>query len=63
MRDTREADPFWCDRDSIPYEKMWADDALWIPDMLAGRKRTGWFIFDGDSMIDHKVVDGIEDDQ
>ena len=36
--ETDEAEPFWCSFDQIPYEQMWADDALWLPGMLSGKK-------------------------
>lgn len=44
--ETTEAAPFWCDENSIPYNKMWADDMLWIPQLLAGRYFSGRFVFD-----------------
>jgi hypothetical protein len=34
---------------------MWADDRLWFPLMLAGRAFTGWFVFEGDDMLDARV--------
>lgn len=48
---TEEADPFWCDEVSLPYEKMWTDDSWWLPHMLAGRPFRGRFIFDEENMI------------
>ena len=53
--ETREAAPRWTPLDSIPYELMWADDALWIPLLLDGRRFRGYFIFDGDIMLDSLV--------
>ncbi|HEY9595050.1 MAG TPA: 8-oxo-dGTP diphosphatase [Spirochaetia bacterium] len=53
--ETREAAPVWTPLDGIPYDKMWADDALWLPHLLAGRRFCGWFIFDGDAMLDSRV--------
>lgn len=54
-RETAEAVPLWTPIDAIPYGEMWADDRLWLPDMLAGRPFRGWFIFDGDRMVDHRL--------
>jgi 8-oxo-dGTP diphosphatase len=54
-RETREAVPLWVDVGAIPYERMWADDPHWIPLMLAGRPFKGYFLFDGDRMLDHRV--------
>ena len=49
--ETTEAEPFWCNFDEIPYDKMWADDALWIPGLLSGKKFDGEFVFDGELML------------
>jgi 8-oxo-dGTP pyrophosphatase MutT (NUDIX family) len=37
-RETDEMFPQWFDVDEIPYDKMWADDRLWIPIILEGWK-------------------------
>ncbi|MDD5349475.1 MAG: 8-oxo-dGTP diphosphatase [Chthoniobacteraceae bacterium] len=50
--ETDEADPRWTPLDAIPYEAMWADDALWMPHLLAGRAFRGRFLFDGETMLD-----------
>lgn len=51
--ETAEAKPFWIERDAIPYERMWADDIHWFPLLLAGRTFDGWFVFDGEQMLEH----------
>jgi 8-oxo-dGTP diphosphatase len=53
--ETHEAAPLWTARDSIPYDRMWADDRLWVPLMLEGRRFKGYFVFDGDAMLDARV--------
>ena len=53
--ETDEACPEWFPLDAIPYEQMWADDRLWMPHLLHGRRFTGRFIFDGDAMLDHNL--------
>jgi 8-oxo-dGTP diphosphatase len=53
--ETREAAPLWTPVDRVPYERMWADDVLWFPHLLAGRRFRGFFIFDGDAMLDSLV--------
>lgn len=53
---TREADPFWCAVDAIPFERMWADDALWLPGMLEGKTFDGRFEFDGETMLWHELA-------
>ncbi len=54
-RETSEATPLWAPVDRIPYGEMWADDVMWMPLMLAGRPFSGYFIFDGDAMLDHRI--------
>ena len=50
-----EADPFWCDLDAIPYDRMWEDDLYWLPQALEGKKLRGYFIFDEDKLVSIKV--------
>ena len=53
--ETDEATPVFSPVERIPYEKMWADDALWLPLLLGGERFRGRFVFDRDSMLDHEV--------
>ena len=53
--ETDEASPFWCDVDAIPFEEMWQDDQYWLPLVLQGRRFSGYWIFDGDTMLDHRL--------
>jgi 8-oxo-dGTP diphosphatase len=55
--ETREAAPLWTPVDRIPYDRMWADDVLWLPLLLRGVAFKGYFIFDGDTMLDSRVVE------
>jgi len=55
--ETDEAVPLWTSLDAIPFHRMWADDALWLPLLIAGRAFRGRFIFDGDRMVDHDLTD------
>ncbi len=55
-RETDEALPMWVPLDAIPYGEMWADDALWLPKMLAGYRFSGRFVFDGDAMRWHALT-------
>ena len=54
-QETEEAVPRWTPLAEIPYEKMWADDRLWIPLMLRGARFQGRFLFDGDTMLSHSL--------
>jgi 8-oxo-dGTP diphosphatase len=53
--ETDEAKPFWKKTGEIPFERMWTDDALWIPWMLERRPFKGYFHFDGDKMLAGRV--------
>jgi 8-oxo-dGTP diphosphatase len=53
--ETEEAVPLWYDLAAIPWAEMWADDRLWLPEVLAGRCVSGRFLFDGDAMLDGEV--------
>ena len=55
LTETVEADPFWVCRTDIPYEKMWADDVLWLPELLNGSYVVGRFLFDGEEMVDYAL--------
>lgn len=63
MQETEEARPFWCPVSEIPYDKMWEDDIHWLPSALEGKKFEGFFIFDGQTMVDKSVVFEEDDGQ
>ena len=54
--ETDEAIPIWFSRCDLPFSEMWADDALWLPRVLAGESVSGRFVFDGDAMLDHELT-------
>jgi 8-oxo-dGTP diphosphatase len=54
-QETDEARPLWTPIAEIPYDRMWADDRLWLPLMLEGHPVEGRFLFDGDVMLTHEV--------
>jgi 8-oxo-dGTP diphosphatase len=54
-RETDEAVPLWTPLEQIPYDRMWADDEIWLPMMLAGKTFSGRFIFHDDTMLDHAI--------
>ncbi len=43
-----EADPEWFSIFSIPYNKMWADDKIWLPLLLNDVKFLAFFLFSKD---------------
>src|ERR1043166_2496809 len=54
-RETDEAVPLWVGLDDIPYAEMWADDTHWLPLLIAGKRFRGYFAFDSDKMLSHRV--------
>jgi 8-oxo-dGTP diphosphatase len=54
--ETEEAKPFWNDVNSIPYDNMWQDDPIWLPKLLAGVKFSGSFVFDGETLLSHRML-------
>jgi 8-oxo-dGTP diphosphatase/2-hydroxy-dATP diphosphatase len=55
-KETDEMRPQWFYYNEIPYDKMWADDRLWMPLFLDGKKFEGEFFFkDQNTLIDYKI--------
>lgn len=55
--ETSEARPLWTPLNAIPYERMWADDSLWVPLLLARRCFSGRFLFNDEQMLDHQLLE------
>jgi|GEM_PF-253884 len=53
---TEEAIPIWTEVSAIPYEQMWADDRLWLPHLLEGKRFRGRFLFASDFMLEQQVL-------
>lgn len=53
---TDEAIPEWFRVDEVPFDRMWADDELWFPHLLARHRFRGWSTFDGETLLD-AVID------
>lgn len=55
-RETEEAVPLWTPLDQIPYDEMWADDRHWLPLLIRGAHFTGYFEFDGEELLERRLV-------
>ncbi|KAG2379326.1 hypothetical protein C9374_007465 [Naegleria lovaniensis] len=58
ISESEEMKPEWFDYDTIPFEKMWADDAVWFHLLLEGpeTKFRGHFFFsDFSTIVDHHL--------
>lgn len=49
--ESAEMKPQWFILSEIPYEQMWSDDKLWLPQVLAGHKITAQFTFDKEEKV------------
>jgi 8-oxo-dGTP pyrophosphatase MutT (NUDIX family) len=47
--ETEEMLPMWVKTNSIPYDRMWADDSHWLPLLLQGKRVTATFTFKDDN--------------
>ena len=54
--ETDEAIPLWFPISRVPYGEMWADDAVWLPEVLAGSSVDGRFVFEEDKLLEYEVV-------
>lgn len=50
-----EASPFWHPVSELPWNSMWADDALWLPQVLQNQLVTGRFLFDKELMREAEI--------
>lgn len=56
IKETEEILPKWFDIDSIPFDRMLADDLLWLPQVLKGNKIIGKVNFDENmKMLYHNI--------
>ena len=55
-QETDEAIPIWASIDALPYDRMWSDDRVWLPLLLAGQPFVGRFLFDGDQMLGCEMI-------
>lgn len=56
--ETEEMRPTWFNIDEIPYDRMFAADQIWLPEVLAGKKISAEIVFDKDfNALDIKISD------
>jgi len=60
--ETEEMRPQWFSFDEIPYDSMWADDHLWMPELIAGKPFKGRVVIDDDTVREWQL-DGLTPDE
>ena len=54
--ETEEMSPKWFKYKEVPYDQMWADEQIWMPMILAGKKAEGEFLFgDNNNILEHNI--------
>jgi 8-oxo-dGTP diphosphatase len=54
-RESGEMAPAWFAVDDIPYDRMWDDDAYWLPRVLAGERVRATFTYQADNETVERV--------
>lgn len=49
VNESHEGKLLWFNKNTLPYDEMWADDRHWLPLLIDGKKFEGTFIFSEDS--------------
>jgi 8-oxo-dGTP diphosphatase/2-hydroxy-dATP diphosphatase len=54
--ESEEMRPEWFKVENLPFEKMWPDDSIWLPEVIEGKRVKASFIFgENDVILDKKV--------
>ncbi|TDH73840.1 hypothetical protein CCR75_002589 [Bremia lactucae] len=55
--ESEEMKPQWYNATEIPYDHMWADDRIWLPQLLDGKSIQGHFFFaaDEDTLLHYEL--------
>ena len=58
--ETEEMRPTWYNLNELPYDKMFAADKIWLPEIIKGKKFNGVVIFDPDFNVLDTKLDMVE---
>jgi 8-oxo-dGTP diphosphatase len=56
VRESDEAEPRWFDVRQVPYDEMWPDNRLWMPELMTGRRFDARFVLDHDRLFDAELL-------
>lgn len=56
IQETEEMRPQWWPIKDIPYDDMWADDKIWLPELLNGMTVGYRFHFDKDIVLKYEAL-------
>ena len=59
--ETEEMAPEWFKEEDIPFDNMWSDDKLWLPQVLNGKKLKAEFFFKEGEIIDTHRMEFFEE--
>jgi len=59
--ESEELQPRWFKISEIPWDKMWADNGVWLPQILDEKRLTAHFIFDDKENITHQEIEIIDE--
>ena len=55
-RESEEMKPQWFAVEEVPYDEMWADDAIWLPKVLAGKVVAAGFVYRSErEMVEYEM--------
>ena len=59
--ESEEMKPEWFDLDKIPFDTMFSDDIIWLPEVLKGNKVKGECVFDKDFNMLSQTIKPVND--
>lgn len=57
--ETEEIKPLWFNKNALPKDRMWPDNLLTIPLMLAGKTINGVFLYNEDGTIEEYILEEV----
>lgn len=58
--ESEEMNPKWFKLSDIPYDQMWSDDEVWMPQVLEGSLVKGSFMFTKEGQVEDYYMDKVD---